>query len=302
LRIKKVVYQAEILVLGIRPHQNDTQMTDYTVAIYCFLDDYLKICHRKEDKRRKVTNAEILTTVLLAARYFHGNFVSARKYMIEHHGMKRLHKSNFNRQVHKLSQTISAIFFALGQSLKELNVESRYAIDSFPVAVCKNIRIKRCKLLQGEAYRGYNTSKREYFYGFKVQVITTMQGIPVDYFIVAGSFHDCTAFQAMNIDLPQNSELYADSAYTFYELEDFYEQCDQVFLKVERKSNSTRPDTPAARFLKKLYRKRIETTFSEITARFPKKIHAVTPKGFLIKVVLFLLAFVFDKVNPLSAT
>ena len=277
-------------------------MTDYTIAIYCFLDDYLHICHSKEDGRRKVSDAEILTTVLLAARYFHGNFVTARKYMREHHGMAQLHKSNFNRHLHRLTETISAIFFALGQSLKELNLESRYAIDSFPVAVCKNIRIKRCKLIQHEAYRGYNASKREYFYGFKVQVITTMEGIPVDYFIVAGSVHDCTAFQSMNIHLPKGSELYADSAYTFYELEDLFEECDEVFLQVERKSNSTRPDIPAVRFLKKYYRKRVETTFSEITAWYPKKIHAVTAKGFLIKIVLFLLAFVFEKVNPLSAT
>lgn len=277
-------------------------MIDYTIAIYCFLDDYLKISSPKEDSRRKISNAEILTTVLLASRYFHGNFVTARMYMRQHHGMAKLNKSNFNRHLHRLSQTLGFIFIALGQTLKELNTESRYLIDSFPVAVCKNIRISRCKLLQGEAYRGYNASKREYFYGFKIQVITTHEGIPVDYFITAGSFHDVTAFQAMNFQLPENSELYADSAYTDYELEDLYAEFDKIFLQVERKSNSKRPDRPAQRFLKKQYRKRIETTFSEITNFFPKRIHAVTPQGFLLKIVLFLLAFIFEKVNPFSAT
>lgn len=29
-------------------------MIDYTVAIYCFLDDYLQISCPKEDKRRKL--------------------------------------------------------------------------------------------------------------------------------------------------------------------------------------------------------------------------------------------------------
>ena len=38
-------------------------------------------------------------------------------------------------------------------------------------------------------------------------------------------------------------------------------------------------------------RKRIETTFSEITAWMNKKIHAVTPQGFLLKVQLFIFAF-----------
>lgn len=288
--------------MGVPPHQNTSTMTDYTVAIYCFLDDYLKICCPKEDYRRKISNAEIITTVVIAARYFHGNFVSARRYMQEYHGMQKLDKSNFNRHLHRLAEKITHIFMALGQTLKELNTTCRYSIDSFPVAVCKNIRIKRCRLLQGEAYRGYNPSKREYFYGFKVQVITTDEGIPVDYFIVAGCFHDSTAFQSMNFQLPENSELYADSAYTIYELEDLYAEFDHIYLQVERKSNSKRPDSPAMRFLKKQYRKRIETTFSEINALFPRKIHAVTTKGFLIKIVLFLLAFVFEKVNPFSAT
>lgn len=277
-------------------------MTDYAIAIYCFLDDYLKISNPKEDYRRKISNAEIITTVLLATRYFHGNFVSARRYMREHHGMQNLNRSNFNRHLHRLTKAIGFIFTALGQTLKELNTSSRYLIDSFPVAVCKNIRISRSKLLDGEAYRGYNPSKKEYFYGFKVQVITTHDGIPVDFYITAGSFHDSTAFQSMNFQLPENSELYGDSAYTIYELEDLYAEFDKIFLKIERKSNSKRPDSPAMAFLKKQYRKRIETTFSEITGFFPKRIHAVTPQGFLLKILLFLLAFVFDKVNPLSAT
>lgn len=269
-------------------------MTDYTIAIYCFMDDYLKISQPHIDIRRKVSDAEILTTALLSAQYFYGNQHTTCQYMQQHHGMAKIDKSNFNRHLHRLSNTLIRIFLALGESLKQLNTASRYLIDSFPVAVCKNIRIGRCKLLKHESYRGYNASKRQYFYGFKVQVVTTADGIPVDYLITAGSIHDNTALQAMSLYLPQGSELYADSAYTHYELEDLYEECDQVRLLVERKSNSKRQDNAAMRFLKKHYRKRIETCFSQVTARFPGKIHAVTPQGFLLKVVLFLFAFTFN--------
>jgi hypothetical protein len=44
----------------------------------------------------------------------------------------------------------------------------------------------------------------------------------------------------MNIDLPAKSELYGDSAYTDYELEDYYQQCEQVELLIQRKSNAKR--------------------------------------------------------------
>ncbi|MCC9139052.1 IS982 family transposase, partial [Pontibacter silvestris] len=108
----------------------------------------------KPAAKRKLSDAEVITTALVAARYFGGNMTTARSYMQAHHRCRILHKSNFNRLLHRLSQTIAAIFLALGESLKQLNCSSEYTIDSFPVAVCRNIRINRCRLLQNEAYRG----------------------------------------------------------------------------------------------------------------------------------------------------
>lgn len=270
-------------------------MEDFTIAIYCFIDDYLKIKKQKASPKRKCTDAQIITTALIAARYFGGNYTKARCYLSEVHGFNFPDKSNFSRLLTKLCDTISSIFFGLGQSLKELNTDSEYLIDSFPVTVCRNIRIPRCKLLDNEAYRGFNSSKKEYFYGFKVQVITTKDGLPVEYFLSAGFFADITAFQSMNIDLPAGSKLYADSGYTDYQLEDAYRDLEDIQVLVCRKSNSKRKDHPCLYFLKNYMRKRIEVTFSQITNLFPRKIHAVTTKGFILKIILFIFAFTLDK-------
>ncbi len=266
-------------------------MNDKTIAIYCFLDDLFKVMGRKTDAYCKVADAEIATTALIAALFFHGNQATACQYMQAHHGMRMINKSNFNRRLHRLESRLVVIFRALGASLKELNTTARYVIDSFPVAVCRNCRISRCKLLPGKAYHGYNEAKKEYFYGFKVQLVVTSDNQPVDCLITAGSFHDSTALQAMQIDLPAGSELYGDSGYTDYEQEDLYAECEQIYLKTHRKKNSLRPDKPCEKFLKKTFRKPVESVFSQITTLFPRKIHAVTPEGFLLKVFLFILAF-----------
>ncbi|GAB3818292.1 hypothetical protein GCM10028895_44810 [Pontibacter rugosus] len=270
-------------------------MNDFTIAIYCFIDDYLQVAGQAPASKRKLNDAEVITTALVAARYFGGNMTTARSYMQGHHRCRMPHKSNFNRMLHRLSETIAAVFLALGDALKELNTSSEYVIDSFPVAVCRNIRINRCRLLQNKAYRGYNASKREYFYGFKVEVITTADGVPVQCFIVAGSVHDGLALQAMHVNLPPHARLYGDSAYTNYELEDLSMECEQVALLIERKSNSKRKDSAAMAFIKNTMRKRVETTFSEIEAAFPKSIHAVTPQGFILKLVLFVFAYTINK-------
>jgi hypothetical protein len=271
-------------------------MTEQTIAIYCFIDDFFIAIGRKDDVHCKLTDAEILTTALLAARYFHGNLCSACSYMQHHHGVKMIDKSGFTRRLHKLEDQLMALFLALSNTVKQLNTSCRYLIDSFPVAVCDNIRIARCRLLHEECYRGKNASNRRYFYGFKVQVITTADGLPVQFYIHAGSFADITALQAMPVDLPQQSQLYGDSAYTNYELEDLFWECDQVKLLVCRKSNAIRKDEPWQAFLKSYYRKRIETTFSGITDFFPKKIHAVTPKGFTLKIILFIFAYTLNRI------
>ena len=106
----------------------------------------------------------------------------------------------------------------------------------------------------------------------------------------------------MQLDLPQGSCHYADAGYTCYEVEDLLKECDQVQLLCCRKSNSKRKEEPHMAFLKEQYRKRIETTFSGITSFFPKRIHAVTPQGFILKLILFIFNYTLNRIVQQLAT
>lgn len=263
-------------------------MTEQTVAMYCFLDDFLRLTRPQAPHRRHLSDAEVLTTALLAARFFGGNLAVARRYMEQHWGMKSLDKSGFTRQLHRLHETLKTLFLTVGHHLKQLNTQARYVIDSFPVAVCDNVRIKRCQLLEGEAYRGYSASKRRYFFGFKVQLVMTHDGLPVEFYIHAGSEADLTGLKTLAPQLPAGSVLYADAAYTDYEWEEAWRQTEHVTLQADRKANSKRPHEPWQTFLIEHFRKGVETTISQITERFPKSIHAVTAQGFALKLLLFI--------------
>ncbi|WBA41962.1 IS982 family transposase [Hymenobacter canadensis] len=259
-------------------------MTEQTVAMYCFIDDFLRLYQPCwYDKRRHLSDADVLTTALLAARFFGGNLAAARRYMQQHWGMKALEKSGFTRQLHRLYDVLESLFLALGQHLKALNTDARYVIDSFPVAVCDNIRIARCRLLQDPAYRGYSASKRRYFYGFKVQLVRIHDGLPVELYIHSGSEADITGLKALAPQLPEGSVLYADAAYTDYDWENAWREAEQA----DRRANSKRPHELWQNFLIQHFRKGVETTISQITERFPKSIHAVTAQGFALKLLLF---------------
>ena len=82
----------------------------------------------------------------------------------------------------------------------------------------------------------------------------------------------------------------ADKAYTDYDYEDLLEEVG-LHLKAQRKKNSKRPMPLWEEFLGKPIRQHIETVFSRLSALFARKIHAVTPRGFELKIVWSLLAF-----------
>jgi hypothetical protein len=271
-------------------------MCHRTLAIYCFIDDFLKARGHREDCRTEVTDAEIITIAITAMLDFGGNFEKSRLVLHELGLIRRLlSKSRFSRRVNRLADLIHCLINQLGSVLKDLHWESRYLLDSFPVAVCDNIRINRCRIVRDELYRGKVSSKRRYFYGVKVQLLTTSDGIPVEFCILPGSLSDLQGLAELPLDLPEQAQLFVDSGYNFYEWEDHLSEIENLKFQVPRKRNSNRRREPWLEIHKSLMRKYIETTIGEISKLFPKKIHATNLNGFLLKIVLFLFAFQIDR-------
>ena len=53
-------------------------MDDKIIAMYCLCDDLLKALHHHEDTQRQMTDAEVMTTALVAALFLRGHHESAR--------------------------------------------------------------------------------------------------------------------------------------------------------------------------------------------------------------------------------
>jgi hypothetical protein len=269
---------------------------DKIIALYCIVDDILKAMHHREDSRVRVSDSEVITTAFVAVLYFGGHLDNARHFMqMQGYVPQMLDKSRFCRRLHRLSDFVLTLFEVLGKQLKDLAGPATYRLDSFPVAVCDNIRISRCKILRGAVFRGKHVAMRRFFYGVRVQVLT-LNGIPVEFCMVPGSEHDSQSLGKLPFDVAPESTIYMDAGYTDYLSEDDLFEAAGVYARVQRKSNSKRKDEPYMRFLKEYMRKAIETDFSQIKAKMLRCIHAVTKEGFLLKVALFIIAFTFYKI------
>jgi hypothetical protein len=270
---------------------------DKIIALYCIVDDMLKGMHHYEDAKVRVSDSEVITTAFASVLYFGGHLDNGRHFMkLKGFVPGMLSKSRFSRRLHRLSDFLLAMFYDIGKRLKDMAGAAAYRLDSFPVPVCDNIRIRRSKVLKGEVFRGKHAAMRRYFYGVRVQVLT-LEGIPVEFCLVPGSESDVKALGKLPLDVAPESVIYMDAGYTDYQSEDDLFQAEGILAMVARKSNSTRKDEPYVNFLKQHMRKAIETTFSELKAKMLRCIHAVTKEGFLLKVALFVIAFAFEQIT-----
>jgi hypothetical protein len=266
-------------------------MDDKITATFCLCDDLLKAMHHQEDRQCQMNDAEIMTTALVASLFFRGNHESARA-MLKQHGYipHMVSKSRFSRRLHRIKEIFIVFFNLLAQTWKTLNRDAIYVIDSIPIAVCDNIRIRRSKIYSKEDFRGYQASKKRYFYGLKIHLMVTQDGQPVECFLTPGGYGDVDALKYYAYELPNGTIIYADKAYNDYEIEDLLQEIEHIQLLPMRKKNSQRPLSPSISFVQSYHRKRVETAGSLIEQLLPKSIHAVTSQGFELKVALFVIA------------
>src|SRR5262245_31562731 len=229
-------------------------MDDKIIAIFCLCDDLLKAMHHQEDCQCQMNDAEIMTTAFIAALFFRGNHESARA-MLKQHGYipHMVSKSRFSRRLHRIKEIFIVFFHLLAQTWKTLNTDAIYVIDSLPIAVCDNIRIRRSKIYSDEAFRGYQASKKRYFYGLKIYLMVTQDGQSVECFCTPGRFGDVDALKYYAYALPDGAIIYADKAYNDYEVEDLLKEVEHIQLLPMRKKNSKRALSPSSSFVQSYY-------------------------------------------------
>lgn len=130
-----------------------------------FVQSILKLIEHQESSQTKMKDAEVITTAIVAGIYFNGNFQKTLTFFKDYSHFKYvLSKSRFSRRLSKLGSILSKIMDIIMEYNKNRSKNKEFMIDSFPIAVCDNYRIPRCKIyLDHDLYRGYVSSKRKFF-------------------------------------------------------------------------------------------------------------------------------------------
>lgn len=124
-------------------------MDDTITTIYYLCDEFLKAVRHRDDSQVHLSTAEVMTVPLVAAAFFGANIDKTRRFLHEYGYMKKMiSKGRFNHRLHAIEPTLwqQGLFSLLAETFKLNNSDQSYVVDSLPVAVCDNIRIRRCRL------------------------------------------------------------------------------------------------------------------------------------------------------------
>jgi hypothetical protein len=268
-------------------------MEIYAITTYVIADEVLKLLKLQDDPQAIMSNAEIITFAIIAAKFFTGNFKMA-KYVCQKFRLfpKLLSNSRLNRRIHKITWNCwHAIFRFLAFLAKQLDEVCYFAVDSFPVQYCQKNRIDKRKRFLEWHYLGFAASKKRYFCGIKVHMVVTNRGRPVEVHLCPGAESDVSVLWKMELDIPTGSFLYAGGGYNCFDLEDQLLE-EKIQLLAKRGSNAKNRVRSIAEE-KKISSKRqvVETAFSSITSHLPRYVKCRTENGFLIKIFCFILSY-----------
>ncbi len=260
---------------------------DLIVTIYVVIDDVMQALGHRSHPLAQVSDAEVLTVAVVAAKYFQNHHERALQVL---HGMGylsgRLSPSRFNRRLHALGDWFRLIVETLAALFAQGDA---FLIDSLPVPVCRRARARRCRKVQGREYCGYCAAKREKFFGWRLHLICTLDGVPVAFELLPAALHDLTPVHELTVGLPNDAGVYGDKAYNSARDEASILADTRVRLVPQRKANM-RPNLWADKLVLRHQRQRIETLNSQFEKMGLQRLHARTNAGFELKVQASVLA------------
>lgn len=172
--------------------------------------------------------------------------------------------------------------------------EDMFCIDSKPIEVCRIARAKRCKM--GRNYEtspsyGYCASQGSYYYGYKLHAICGLNGVIHSYDLTKAAVHDINYLKDVKWEY-HDCSIFGDRGYISKSVQlDLFETAN-IKLEVPYRLNQKDWKPQFIPFAKA--RKRIETTFSQLTDQFMMiRNYAKQENGLFARVIGKISAFTF---------
>lgn len=262
--------------------------------IYVMVDDWYQatgqqLLKGKVGAKPRFSDSEVLTLMLSEDFIPYPGEQQFVGYIRANHGTmfpKLIDQSQFNRR----SRSLRLILEALRQTwLLELGVEqeSDFLLDTKPIPVVGYKRSKKRSDFAGSAAYGYCSSRKLYYFGYKLVMLTTLDGLPVLYELVPANTDERQAAE-MLLDRINHARIVGDKGFLGQEWQaQMAEQTGNQIMTPKRANQKIQHPAGFETLLNHV-RERIEGVFHEIqnTGRNLERLLAKTVVGLVTRVII----------------
>lgn len=242
----------------------------------------------KVGRKPKFSDSEVMTLMIAEDYIPYPGETQYLGYIRANHGQlfpKLLDQSQFNRRARRLRNLVEAL---RRDWVMELGVEQQttYLIDTKPIPVVGYKRSKSRSEFRGSAEFGYCVSRKLYYFGYKLVMVTTLDGIPVVYDLVPANTDERQAAEAV-IDRLTNATLLGDKGFLGVEWQDQIRQQTGTTVVTPKRKNQNIQHPNGFEALLNSARERIEGVFHELqnTGRHLERLLAKTVTGLATRVI-----------------
>jgi hypothetical protein len=263
---------------------------EWIITVFVIIDDLMQNYEQQSDCRSKVSDSEIITIAVCAAKFCQNHHERTVVLMNQLGYLSgKISVSRFNRRLHKLADWFELALAVLSELHRKGDT---FIIDSMPVPVCRRARASRCRKVRGKEYCGYCAAKREKFFGWRLHLIINPDGVPVSFSMLPAGLHDLTPIHELTWLLPPWCWLLGDKGYNAEADEaTIWEETTVRFVPI-RKANME-PNTIDERVALRKHRKAVESVNSQLERMGVERLYARTNVGFELKFQASLLAVTF---------
>lgn len=262
-------------LLALKDNPKDLDLENFLTLTYCLVDELyqtLKYIVDRPGPNPLFSDSEVICLNLVGQMAFdsekawHG-FVK-KNYI--HLFPKLLERSRYHRRCKDLQQITELMRVKLLYFMNT-HLQDWFVMDSMPVPVCvytrasRNLRFAADFQVDNNTLYGHCAAKKEDYYGFKLHLLVTTQGVPAHYVLAPSSHHDVILGSEVLESYRKYTLTLFDKGYVG--LEKRLIEPDDYQLIIQKRDNQT-PNTPIEKAFLGTFRKTIETTNSLLAGQF----------------------------------
>jgi Transposase DDE domain len=265
---------------GVQDRFVTNNLNTLLTALYVFLDDHVigPAAARRIGRPRRLSDAELLclaiAQVLLGfpserhwIRYARKNLRHLFPYIPE--------QSGYNKRLRAAGPLISQVIRALAQ-VTPTNAPVLRLIDSTPVPCGSSRETAKRSDLAGDAGYGYCASHSRYFWGMRLYLVATVEGMPVMWCLANPKLDERDVMTALlEVDhhlVTEGQVILADKGFAGREFETFLTDLDLHLVRPARRNTKDPQPTPAETKLLKM-RQWIEAIFDTLKGQLSLEQH-----------------------------